>query len=263
MDITETQVYFTNFIRVLHGHIHDRFQPTHINGRHSDAFVYILQGSCRYVFETGRDFTVKQGDILYLANRSVYTMHIRTVDYVYVFCDFEIGDSGFESEYYTPGDETDAQMRFQRLLLHFQNPKDTSMCQCMAELYGIYGLIRQSASRQYLPRASRERIKASKLYMLDHLHDPGLTVAALAEQAGMSQVHFRNLFQSIFGMSPVQAMSTARINRAAELMIRYPFLPIADCAGQSGFTTVQYFNRCFKRSKGKTPAAWRKQMSKR
>lgn len=42
-------------------------------------------------------------------------------------------------------------------------------------------------------------------------------------------------------------------------MINYPFLTLEECALQSGFSTVQYFTRCFKKATGPTPAAYRKE----
>lgn len=262
MDIVRNQLYFTKLIHVLHGHIHDRFHPSYTNGRRSDAFVYILEGSCRYTFDTGRDFTVNQGDILYLSHHSVYTMRIQTLDYEYIYCDFEFdGSSPADSDFYTPKNSAAVEERFRRLLHHFRHPTDTSACQCMAELYGIYALVRQSANAEYLPRSSRERIERAQAYMLANLHDPELSVAKLAENAEMSQVHFRNLFYATFGITPAHSISAARITRAKKLMIDYPFLTLEDCALQSGFTTVQYFNRCFKKATGFTPAAYRREVT--
>lgn len=262
MDIIRNQLYFTKLIHVLQGHIHDRFQPTYTNSRHSDAFVYILEGSCRYTFDTGLDFMVNPGDILYLSHRSVYTMRIQTMDYSYIYCDFEFnGSTAADSDFYTPKNSAAAEEHFRRLLHHFRHPTEISACQCMAELYGIYALVRQAANTEYLSRSARDRITEAQTYLLANLHDPELSVARLAERAAMSQVHFRNLFHANFGISPSHAITAARLARARELMLNYPFLTLEECALQSGFSTVQYFIRCFKKAAGTTPAAYRKEAS--
>jgi len=262
MDIIRNQLYFTRLIHVLQGHIHNRFQPTYTNSRRSDAFVYILEGSCRYTFDTGLDFTVNAGDILYLSHRSVYTMRIQTMDYSYIFCDFVFdGSTSADSDFYTPKNSAAAEERFRRLLNHFRHPTEVSACQCMAELYGIYALIRQTANAEYLPRSTRDRIEEARAYLLANLHDPELSVSAIAEKISMSQVHFRNLFHAAYGISPIQAIAAARLSKAKELMLNYPFLTLEECALQSGYTTVQYFNRCFKKATGSTPAAYRKEAS--
>lgn len=259
MDIARNQLFFTELIHVIHHCLYERFRASHTNERYSDAFVYILEGSCRYTFDTGRDFTVNRGDILYLSHRSVYTMQVQTPEYEYIFCDFRFdGSSPDGSDFYTPKSTADAENRFRRLLHHYLHPSETSLCQCMAELYGIYALIRQTANADYIPRSARERLEGAKTYLDAHLHDPMLSVAQLAEKAGMSQVHFRNLFHAAYGMTPAQAITTARIAKATGLMLHYPFLTLEECAAQSGFSTVQYFTRVFKAVTGTTPAAYRR-----
>lgn len=259
MDIAREQLYITELIHVIHGHIHDRFHPTYTRGRHSDAFVYVLSGSCRYTFDTGRDFTVQQGDILYLANRSVYTMRLQTLDYEYIFCDFVLaGSAPGASDFYTQKNQEETEDRFRRLLYHYRHPTEKSFCQCLTELYSIYGLVRQSRNADYIPRSAIGRVEAAKAYMDANLHDPNLTVAALAQRAEMSQVLFRNHFRNLYGCAPAQALSNARLRCATRLMTAYPFLTLEECALQSGFTTVQYFCRVFKKAMGTTPAAYRR-----
>lgn len=258
--ITVSPLYFRKLINVIHSRIHDRFRPSYTNGRRSDAFVYILEGSCRYTFDNGWDFTVQQGDILYLASKSVYTMRIQALDYEYIYCDFEFDvQAPLLSNGYTPKSSPEAESRFRKLLHSFRQPAYTAFCQCMSELYGIYGLVLQAANADYVPRSAKQKIEAVKAYMDANLHDPALSIAALAERAGMSQVHFRKLFRSIYGTSPSRALSDARLQRAVFLMVNYPFLTLEECAMQSGFTTLQYFCRVFKASMHMTPAAYRKQ----
>lgn len=48
-----------------------------VNGRHSDAFVYVIEGRCSYRFEKGTEFTVNTGDVFLPPSRigihDVYT----------------------------------------------------------------------------------------------------------------------------------------------------------------------------------------------
>lgn len=89
-----------------------------------------------------------------------------------------------------------------------------------------------------------------------------VTVLELAEKLGVTEVYFRKLFRSVYNKSPSQYIIFQRIERAKSLM-EYPFLSIEDCAERSGFSSVQYFGRAFKKVTGVTPARFRKQLLSR
>ena len=79
----------------------------------------------------------------------------------------------------------------------------------------------------------------------------------IAKKLGITEVYFRKLFQAAYNVSPSQYMIYARIERAKNLMETSGF-SMEDCALQSGFSSVQYFNRAFKKVTGFTPATYRK-----
>ena len=59
--------YVIKLIEVIRNSMAPYTKPFTVTGRHSDAYVYILTGTCFYEFEND-SFSVKAGDILYLAN---------------------------------------------------------------------------------------------------------------------------------------------------------------------------------------------------
>ena len=85
VDIATSQLFFKKLISVIKSEINNHTKPIYVRGRHSDAFVYILSGSCSYSFDDGRVFTVNQGDILYLAHNADYTMNIHTPSYRFIY----------------------------------------------------------------------------------------------------------------------------------------------------------------------------------
>lgn len=67
--------YVIKLIEVIRNSMAPYIKPFTVTGRHSDAYVYILTGTCFYEFEND-SFSVKAGDILYLANDSTYRMSV-------------------------------------------------------------------------------------------------------------------------------------------------------------------------------------------
>ncbi|MBQ7054474.1 MAG: helix-turn-helix transcriptional regulator, partial [Oscillospiraceae bacterium] len=83
-----------------------------------------------------------------------------------------------------------------------------------------------------------------------------LSVTSLAESIDLSEVYFRKLFKAQFDVSPAQYIISVRLKKAKELM-RSPFLSLEECALQSGFSSLQYFCRVFKKATGATPGSYR------
>lgn len=259
IDITKNNLYLKKFRNVLRSEIVNRNKIVHLRGRHSDAFVYVLKGSCTYVFENGHTCTVNEGDILYLAHKELYTMYVHTHRYISIYCDFEFcGDESRKSDVYTPKNISEAENLFRRLIRSHNSPSKTTFAECMSMLYSIYAIVINSVNDQYVNKNLKSKIEDTKMYIDMNFKNQALTVTELAEMADISEVYYRKLFKSIYGESPSKYITSIRLKNSKELM-KYPFLTLEECALQSGFATVQYFCRVFKKETGITPAKYRKE----
>ncbi len=107
-----------------------------------------------------------------------------------------------------------------------------------------------SAHAQHFDAVDRMR-----QYLLSDLaHTP--SVAAAAEQAGLSASRLRVLFKQATGLSPKQYQLEARVSRA-ERLLSESALPISEIAEQTGFESVYHFSRQFKRMRGIPPTNYR------
>lgn len=257
IDISKNNLFIHKFIRVIksqNGFVQKSIQ---VNGRISDAFVYILSGSCTYRVANGDTFTAKAGDILYLSHHAVYTMYIHEPDYHFIFCDFEFHSSAArKSAVYTPVNQPEAEALFTRLLKAYQT---SAFSECMSCLYTVYGMILAEGSQIYLSQHAKDKIHRAKETLDTVYKDPDLSIRTFAEHFDMSEVYFRRLFKAGYGIAPSQYIISLRLKYAKELM-KYPFLSLEECALQSGFSSLQYFCRVFKKATGATPAAYRRQM---
>lgn len=83
-----------------------------------------------------------------------------------------------------------------------------------------------------------------------------LTAQTLAERMGMSERHFRRIFQSETGLTPAKYVATARLNHAASLL-RSTTWNIEAVANRSGFESVSTMQRGFSQRWGVSPAEYR------
>ena len=97
-------------------------------------------------------------------------------------------------------------------------------------------------------------------FINDNLELP-LTLAALAEQAQLSEFHFARMFRQHFNKTPHQYVLEMRIRKAKELLT-FSSEGLADIALQSGFSSQQHFSNQFKKHCLITPAKYRKEVTK-
>jgi AraC-like DNA-binding protein len=84
-----------------------------------------------------------------------------------------------------------------------------------------------------------------------HLSENDFSLETLANELNMSRSSFYRKVKALTGMSPVDYMRTARLNRAAQLIRQHQ--RITDVMFSTGFTSSSYFAKCFKNQFGLTP----------
>lgn len=260
LDITQEFLCLSRIFNVLTARLSIRQKNLHVKGRHSDAFIFVTAGSCTYLFPEDRySVTVHEGDILYLAHNAVYDMDVHTELYSSIYCDFAfLDDTPKRSDVFTPASLSQTETLFRRLLRLYAPVPLSTQAESMSLLYSIYGTILSASNHMYLDDSAKSKIRASAQTVALQFQDPALSVQKLAAQAGMSEVYFRKLFKGLYAMAPSQYILAFRLQKAKELM-KYPFLTLEDCALQSGFSSLAYFSRVFKKETGLSPAKYRKE----
>ena len=119
-------------------------------------------------------------------------------------------------------------------------------------------IVMKTENKIYISKCSRNKIAESKDYIDANFKDTSLSVDFLAKKAAMSNVYFRSLFKAQYHLSPSQYIISVRLKNAKSLM-KYSFLTLEECALQSGFSSLQYFCRIFKKYTGMTPSEYRNQ----
>jgi AraC-like DNA-binding protein len=92
-------------------------------------------------------------------------------------------------------------------------------------------------------------------FVRSHL-DRRITVAQMAEQAGMSKFHFAREFRRSLGLTPLQYVTQCRIEKAKGLL-RGTGLKIEEVARQCGYQSGSHFAEVFQKSVGVRPREYR------
>jgi transcriptional regulator GlxA family with amidase domain len=105
-------------------------------------------------------------------------------------------------------------------------------------------------------------VQAVQQWVLGHLAEP-LSLAQLAQQAAMSERHFRRVFQLETGQTPSAFVESARLEGAKQLLESQGHLPLKTVAARVGLGSEQALRHLLVRHLGITPVAYRERFGGR
>ena len=83
--------------------------------------------------------------------------------------------------------------------------------------------------------------------------DSDLSVETIGAELGLSRVQLYRKVKALTGLSPIELLRKARLQKAKEL-IKGTDKTIAEVAYEVGFTAPSYFTKCFKEEFGISPS---------
>jgi AraC family transcriptional regulator len=123
------------------------------------------------------------------------------------------------------------------------------------ELLRINARGREAQGRINGGLAAWQRRKAVA-HIEEHLAEP-LSLAALAQQVGLSSCYFCRAFRQSFGMPPQRYQMHQRIERAKALLGKHA-ASVTDVGYAVGYSDTSSFSTAFRRVSGLTPTAYRR-----
>lgn len=113
-----------------------------------------------------------------------------------------------------------------------------------------------SEEGQAVSSAAPSWMTAILTYIDEHPGSP-LGLSLLAKRASVTPAHFSRVFKKLTGINVTEYVTTKRIIRAKELLVRND-ANIADIAERCGFESLPHFHRMFKKLTGMTPSHYKK-----
>jgi AraC family L-rhamnose operon regulatory protein RhaS len=80
----------------------------------------------------------------------------------------------------------------------------------------------------------------------------------MGRRAGLSASHFAEVFRRETGRTPLEYLTSARIEEATRRLLERPEASVTRIASELGFSSSQYFSTVFRRHVGCTPGEWRR-----
>lgn len=159
--------------------------------------------------------------------------------------------------------QEDVDYLIQRLVYTFTNntsSKDVLLDLMIKEL--IVRLLQTSAKQSLITNLddlyNDTRIGTVIKYIKENLTDKKLDVSILANKAHMSASHFHKKFKDTLGISPIDYINEERIKFSKQILSKENSIQIRDVAFKSGFNSVSYFNRQFKKHELIKPSQFKK-----
>jgi len=108
--------------------------------------------------------------------------------------------------------------------------------------------------------ATSRFIAKARFRMRETIENP-IAINQLLEEIPMSYSKFRQAFKKVTGQSPNQYYLNIRLNKAKELLTSTS-LNVNEIAGHTGFESIFYFSKLFKKKNGISPRDFRNEMQK-
>ena len=124
-------------------------------------------------------------------------------------------------------------------------------------LKGVFGTGNgeKNAKAEQQPLTEKEDIFLTKFreFIEKNLSDSDLGVETIGAELGLSRVQLYRKIKALTGLSPVELLRTARLQKGRQLLERTD-KTISEVAYEVGFTAPSYFTKCFKDEFGISPS---------
>jgi len=126
--------------------------------------------------------------------------------------------------------------------------------ECMSIFYSLLASLERIGGRQ----TSVARCAADARARIDSdFANADLSIAELAETAGVSDSYLRRTFGQAYGESPLEYLTRVRI-QSAKALLESEYFTVAEIAERCGFHSLSYFIQSFRAQTGETPGEHRK-----
>ena len=141
---------------------------------------------------------------------------------------------------------------FRRILECWNEREVAYKYRCSALLYEIFA---ECYAQNYRNEMQQSKIGHSVEYIMQNYKKSDLTIKEIADRSFMSEVYFRKLFKSEYGISPQKYIIDLRIQNAVGL-ISTGYYTLSEVAQMSGYNDYKYFSVEFKKAMGVSPSEY-------
>ncbi len=219
--------------------------------RHSHCLAYVVSGECEYTTDELRNFTVRGGDVLFLAQNQLYTMDVKTDDYTVLVMDFSLDTTDKLKSDCIKTDNPEVRTVFEKIISVYNSEspvKNAKLCSLANKIYSLL-----CEDKNYSSSFDKQKVRQACEYLAKNFEHPDFSCEHLAKECNISNVHLRRLFKKVLGISPIQYLANLRFDKANRLLALSE-LSVSQIAVECGFSDVYYFSKAYKKRYGHSPS---------
>ena len=224
--------------------------------RPNHGLQLMLNGSCRYRFQTGEEFSLRENHLLFIPKGSSYEVMLPDDSEAcsYAFINFTGHIQGALPERFECRSMDEIRLLFERILKCQLSQTLFDHYQQLALFYQIMAVLALSDSDEAVVARARQTIRPALQYIKEHLFSPQLRVDQLNQLCFISNTQFRKLFQLAEGTTPRKYVTDLRLGQAKKLLEEGKYAYLYEIASAVGYEDSLYFSRLFKEKYGYAPS---------
>lgn len=219
------------------------------------ALSFRVSGGADFT-HNGKTMHVNAGEIAYVPAGFDYRIDAGSEHLFVIHFDIKSPIQISEMEIMAPTDVKYFARKFQSIHSIWSKKQFAYQYECKSDFYRILMKLCNERSKQKADYTNDKMSEISE-YIHEHFTEPTLSVAFLAEMAGMSDTYFRKLFVDSFGVTPLKYINNLRISYGIELL-RSGYYSVDAAAEKCGFANQKYFSTVLKKLTGYSPICYRK-----
>ncbi len=224
--------------------------------RPSHGLAFNVSGEREYIFDDGTLLRVKDNDLIYLPKHSSYEVVTKTHGDIYCI-NFQCLDEKVLSPFtFNVSKAEEILKAYQTAEKAWKRGKEGREYCVLSQLYKIFYEMRCLQSTPYFPKWKQDLIKPAIEYIHKHYTEELINMEKLSGLCGISYDYLRQLFEKIYGSSPIKYINNLKLNRAKELLSSGLY-SVGEVALNAGFSDLSHFSRFFKENIGVSPSEYR------
>ncbi len=233
-------------------------------GRQDYQLLYVASGAVDFYFDdTKITVTAESLVLIYPGEPQKYTYRPESRPDVYWvhFSGTDVREllktSNFYPEHVFPiRAAKDCTLLFDRIIRELQLKRGGFLTLTALYMEELLILLSRNISDQQSGRSQNLIVEQAMIYFHKEYQNP-ISVQEYADQNNISCCWFIRSFRQHTGMTPVQYLTSIRINKAKELLNTGSF-NVSQTAAAVGYDNPLYFSRVFKKNTGISPKAYQK-----
>lgn len=231
--------------------------PMKNEGRYSNALLYTIEGTERYIFKD-KIVEAVPDSVMFVPKGERYSIELSGEVSSVIAFDFELPESAEVSRPFCIKLRKNPSIRahFQSAETIWKSKKRESEVKCKACFYEIIACLLKD-EENYLGGKERQKIAEATEYLHAHYLENSFKISALSEILNISPKYFETLFFKEYKTTPKEYVLMLKMEFAKELLLGEK-VTVASVSEKLGYADIYHFSKIFKAKTGYSPTEFKR-----